>query len=397
MELAEAASRCDHPEIALDALLRLDERTRAAGTDWALGTLARSQALVSDGELADSLYREAIERLGRTRIVVHLARTRLLYGEWLRREHRRVHAREQLRTAHEMFSRMGAGVTEYLVHHDGLETQTVRLDTTWTIDRPESASSLRFGDSISGVSAWGGAVRFGGIQWASNYTTRPSFITMPLPGLGGESALPSTLDVYVDNMLRMQSSLPSGPFRVNDVPVITGEGDIRLVVRDLLGRQQVINQPYYASPELLRAGLQEFSLETGVTRDNFAIDSNDYGRPLVVATDRVGLTNRFTGEVHGELLQEQQTFGLSGSTLLSSLGVLDASVAGSHSQHGQGQLFGLGFQRSAHRLSLGANIQYTTRDFVRLGMMPNGPAPRVTSQLFASVGLGHLGSLSVSR
>lgn len=296
-----------------------------------------------------------------------------------------------------IFSRMGAGVTEYLVRHDGQQTRTVRLDTTWTVDSPESASSLRFGDSISGASAWGGAVRFGGIQWASNYSTRPSFITMPLPGIGGESALPSTLNVYVDNMLRMQSNLPSGPFRVDDVPVITGQGDIRLVVRDLLGRQQVINQPYYASPELLRAGLQEFSLETGVARDNFAIGSNDYGRPLVAATDRVGLTNRFTGEVHGELLKEQQTFGVSSSTLLSSFGVLDASLAGSHSLHGQGELFGLGLQHSARRLSLGANIQYTTRNFVQLGMMPYGPAPRVTSQMFASVGLGHLGSLSVSR
>jgi outer membrane usher protein len=295
-----------------------------------------------------------------------------------------------------MFSRMGAGVTDYLLRHDQ-QTQAVRLDTTWTIDRPESASSLRFGDSISGVSAWGGAVRFGGIQWASNYTTRPNFITMPLPGIGGESALPSTLNVYVDNMLRMQSNLPSGPFRVDDVPVITGEGDIRLVVRDLLGRQQVIDQPYYASPELLRAGLQEFSLETGVTRDNFGIESNDYGRPLVVATERVGLTNQFTGEVHGELLKEQQTFGMSSSTLLASLGVLDASLAGSHSQHGQGKLFGLGLQHSARRLSLGANIQYTTREFVQLGKVPYGPVPRLTTQLFASVGLGHFGSLSVSR
>jgi outer membrane usher protein len=296
-----------------------------------------------------------------------------------------------------MFSRMGAGVTEYLVHHGDRQTQTVRLETTWTIDRPESASSVRFGDSISGVSAWGGAVRFGGLQWASNYTTRPGFITMPLPGLGGESALPSTLDVYVNNMLRMQSNVPSGPFRVDDVPVITGEGDIRLVVRDLLGRQRVIDQPYYASPEMLRAGLQEFSFETGVIRDNFGIASNDYSRPLVVATDRMGLTNRLTGEIHGEFLKEQQTFGVSSSTLLSTLGVLDASAAASHSPLGRGELFGLGFQHSTHRLSLGAHIQYTTQDFVRLGMTPYEPAPRLTSQLFASLGLGHLGSLSVNR
>ena len=296
-----------------------------------------------------------------------------------------------------LFSPMGAGVTEYLVRHEDQQTQAIRLDTTWTIDHPETAGSLRFGDSISGASAWGGAVHFGGIQWASNYTTRPGFITMPLPGVGGEAALPSTLDVYVDNMLRTQSNLPSGPFRVDDVPIVTGEGDIRLVVRDLLGRQQVISMPYYASPELLRAGLQEFSLETGVIRDNYGLESNDYGAPLVVATDRVGLTNRLTGEVHGELLKEQQTLGVSSSVLLAALGVFDASVAGSHSQQGQGELCGVGFQHSAHRLTLGANVQYTTRNFVQLGMAPNQPAPRVTSQMFASVGLGHLGSLSVSR
>jgi hypothetical protein len=108
VELVEAATRCGRPELAAAALPRLEERARAAGTDWALGDLARSRALMSEGEVADALYREAIERLARTRVRVELARTHLVYGEWLRREHRRVQAREQLRVAHDMLGAIGA-------------------------------------------------------------------------------------------------------------------------------------------------------------------------------------------------------------------------------------------------------------------------------------------------
>jgi DNA-binding CsgD family transcriptional regulator len=108
VELVEAGARIGARAVAADALRRLEERTQASGTDWALGLQARSRALLSDGEVADVLYREAVERLGRTRIAVHLARAHLVYGEWLRREHRRVDAREHLRRAHEMLGRMGA-------------------------------------------------------------------------------------------------------------------------------------------------------------------------------------------------------------------------------------------------------------------------------------------------
>ena len=107
-EFIEAAARSGRTEGADDALERLAESTRASGTDWALGIEARSRALLSDGEAAEYLYREAIERLGRTRIRFELARAHLLYGEWLRRERRRMDAREQLRRAHEMLSDMGA-------------------------------------------------------------------------------------------------------------------------------------------------------------------------------------------------------------------------------------------------------------------------------------------------
>ena len=107
VELIEAAARSGRAQVAADGLRRLSELTRTSGTDWALGIEARCRALLSDNEAAESLYREAIERLERTRIRVELARAHLLYGEWLRRERRRLDAREQLRHAHEMFTQFG--------------------------------------------------------------------------------------------------------------------------------------------------------------------------------------------------------------------------------------------------------------------------------------------------
>ena len=94
-------------DTAAGAVARLCEMTSASGTDWALGVEARSRALISDAADAEPLYRDAIERLGRTRMRVELARTHLLYGEWLRRERRRTDARAQLRIAHDMFDAMG--------------------------------------------------------------------------------------------------------------------------------------------------------------------------------------------------------------------------------------------------------------------------------------------------
>jgi DNA-binding CsgD family transcriptional regulator len=126
-ELVEAAVRTGELDEAAAALARLEERTRAAGTDWALGIEARSRALLSDGDRAEALYREAVDRLERGRITVHVARAQLLYGEWLRREQRRKDAREQLRAAYETFSRIGAEAFADRASHELVATGETML------------------------------------------------------------------------------------------------------------------------------------------------------------------------------------------------------------------------------------------------------------------------------
>jgi DNA-binding CsgD family transcriptional regulator/tetratricopeptide (TPR) repeat protein len=134
-ELIEAAVRSGHPDRAAGPLDQLAEIAHAAGTDWALGSYARAAAMLAEGEAAEELYREAIERLARTSGSETLARAHLLYGEWLRREHRRVDAREQLRVAHAMLEDVGMEAFAERARRELLATgETVRKRTVETLD-----------------------------------------------------------------------------------------------------------------------------------------------------------------------------------------------------------------------------------------------------------------------
>jgi DNA-binding CsgD family transcriptional regulator len=129
-ELVEAAVRVGEEDVALAALGRLVDAAQPCGTDWALGISARSRALLSEGDTAEQLYEEAVERLGRTQLRPELARAHLLYGEWLRRQGRRIDARTQLRTAHDMFATIGMEAFAERARRELMATgQTVRKRT----------------------------------------------------------------------------------------------------------------------------------------------------------------------------------------------------------------------------------------------------------------------------
>jgi DNA-binding CsgD family transcriptional regulator len=152
-ELVEAAAREGDSELALDALKRLAETTQPSGTDFALGVEARCRALLSDGEAADALYREAIDRLNRTRLLPELSRAHLLYGEWLRRQRRRIDARDQLRTAHHMLMEIGMEAFAERARRELVATgETVRkrnVETRGELTPQEEQIARLAGDGLS--------------------------------------------------------------------------------------------------------------------------------------------------------------------------------------------------------------------------------------------------------
>jgi DNA-binding CsgD family transcriptional regulator len=157
VELIEAASRTGEVERAADAMQRLSSTARAGGSDWGLGVEARSRALLSDGDAAERLYQEAIERLQRTRLRVDLARTQLVYGEWLRRERRRLDAREHLRAALEMFRPMdmegfaGRAERELLATGERARKRTVETREKLTAQEAHVARLARDGLSNAAI------------------------------------------------------------------------------------------------------------------------------------------------------------------------------------------------------------------------------------------------------
>jgi ATP/maltotriose-dependent transcriptional regulator MalT len=145
-ELVEAAVRCGERERAAAALQRLTNGAQAAGTDWGLGLEARCRALLSEDDGEEALHRHAVDRLRRTRMRMELARAQLLYGEWLRRTGRRADARQELRTAYETLSAMGADAFAGRARRELLATgETVRKRTVETLDEltPQEAQIAR--------------------------------------------------------------------------------------------------------------------------------------------------------------------------------------------------------------------------------------------------------------
>jgi outer membrane usher protein len=289
------------------------------------------------------------------------------------------------------FTRHGAGYQSFIASAGGGRTHVTRLETNWTIDRPSHMTSLRLGDAITFAGPGAAPFRFAGVQYARNFAIRPGYLTMPLPVAGGSAAVPSVVDVYVNDALQGQQAVQPGPFELSNIPVPSGGGTVQLVVRDLLGREIVSEQSYYASAQLLRAGLHDFSWEAGFLRERFGRKSNDYGAFFASTTHRYGLSDHFTGEATAQASEDHQMGGLSLAAVVSDLGQAGASASVSHSDAGTGFRAAASFERRASGLSFGLLSDYASADYAVLGVDDGRPAPRLTVQAFADMPLRHGG------
>lgn len=209
-------------------------------------------------------------------------------------------------------------------------TDALRLETSWTYSDPGSLVSYRAGDLISSGLAWTRPIRLGGLQVQRNFGLRPDLITLPLPGVTGSAAVPSTVDIFVNGTKTISQDVGSGPFRITNIPILTGNGNASVVVRDASGRQSESSLPFVVSSNLLRPGLFDFSAEIGLPRLQYGLRSSLYDEGIAgSASGRYGVTDTMTVVAHAEGAQGLGMGSFGGVFGLGRYGVLTAAGAGS--------------------------------------------------------------------
>ncbi len=276
--------------------------------------------------------------------------------------------------------------------------QVVRLDTTYTHDSPERLETFTLGDAISNPGSWGNAVRFAGLHWGSNFGIRPDLITAPLLSVAGSAVVPSTVDVLVNNQRVSSQPVPPGPFVITNVPPLTGAGQVSVVVRDALGRTQLITQAFYSGTSLLASGLSQYSVDLGPIRENYALQSDQYGPLVGAVTYRRGLSDVLTLEGHGEFqAHDAHAAGLNAALRTGAFGIATVTVAEGSATGRSAWLGGIGFEHHASIASLTASTLLASEGFRGVGDKELLGEPfKQRTLLQAGLSLKRAGSLSLA-
>lgn len=213
---------------------------------------------------------------------------------------------------------------------DAGQYDIARLDSAWRYVDPRRMLTYQLGDTVSGALSWSSSYRLGGLQIRRNFEVRPDLVTTPVPSLSGSASVPSTLDLYLNNMKVYSGDVPAGPFDFSGLPFLGGGGDARLVMKDALGRESVIQRSYFFAPDMLRKGYVDFSVEAGFPRLGYGYTSFDYIHDIAASGSiRYGLSNGLTLEGHAEGIRGLINAGAGFAASLGPYGSVSASAAAS--------------------------------------------------------------------
>ena len=271
-----------------------------------------------------------------------------------------------------------------------------RLETTYTRNFLDSTSTLRLGDTTTRAGILGRPIYFGGLQLSKNFSLQPGFVTRPIASVAGLSSAPSTVELYVNDALRQVSKVPAGPFRIDNIPALTGAGEARVVVRDILGRETVITQPFFSNANLLEENLTDYSFEAGAIRNNLGTDNANYGTPFVSGLWRQGITKAVTVEASGAASKSLSGAGLGASFALPLQMLGRTAVATSRTVTvGSGLNWLLGVERAGLRHGFSVNAQGASRGFRQLGVDTATTFPRLQVTASYSYSSDEFGSFNV--
>jgi outer membrane usher protein len=275
--------------------------------------------------------------------------------------------------------------------------ESVRLDSRWELDFPDSATTLTVGDFFSGFVDWSRPVRMGGVQIGRNYGLQPYRVLTPTPTFLGEAVVPSSVELYVDGLRQYNGEVPVGPFQLAAQPGISGAGNAQVVITDAYGRMQTVDFAFYGAQQLLAQGLTDWSVGVGRMRREFGIRSFAYDTPVLASgTWRHGISNRFTAEAHAEGGGGVANAGAGGWWLLGAGGVFNAAYAHSRADGRDGGQWALGYSWNNRRFNLNAATRRTHGDYRDLGALQDALPPDVTDQLTLGLTLGRAGAISAS-
>lgn len=258
-----------------------------------------------------------------------------------------------------------------------------RLETTWAYSDRDRLITYRAGDTISGGLSWTRPVWLGGLQIERNFALRPDLVTMPTPTVSGSAAVPSTLDLYTQNVKTFTSAMPAGPYEITNLPITTGAGTARVVLRDAVGRETVETLPFFASNQLLKEGLYNFSAEVGFPRRYYGIESNNYDDRLMGSGSvRYGLADWLTLEGHAEGGEDLANGGAGAVFPLGAVGAASFALAGSSAAGATGGQVSASLEMGYWGVSFYARTQRTFGDYEDIASVtanffpsPNQPVP----------------------